>query len=670
MMNNNSTTPFSSSREAKSSKFKFGRVWLVAIFIGLTSVYLLIGNILGKIGLGLIEIFTMVIFVPVLAYLIAAFINRISGSWGQGDLGQFTQAGGSVDSWTNSMAGTAEWVSLLFIITLISALSMTNHDAIAIISGVFCGFAIASILIIPKLTNQAPLTLSKIISSQFSNSNSNSTGHALQLAVATIIILCSMAFLVAQVETGSQLITLHFPISPGWAGIILLAPVLITVISGGMRSLTIAHLLLVWLIGAALIIPVIWLSFEITGNPIPQLSYGNGALQPILQLEEQLVQINSGELGKEFEQGNFSQLSGFANFFAITFCMMAATSVMPQLYSRIGCSSNVSTRIRTTGWMILFIAVLISALPAFVIFMKFEIYDDLIGLPLNRLENEIGWLVNWANIDGGQLVRVCGRSAVDFQAIVLACGNDSEYVLIPTDLEINPLVTLLGIGEITGMPIIISALLLAGLLSASATTAAILMIVIVNSASECLFLFREKNTVDHFDQITKNIALPLPKIPIAEQKATPVAKHLFVSRLLLLFTASSSIWFAGTLAIPSANLSLWGLLVLAGSIFPVLILVLCWKHATQRGALTGLVCAIVAATYLITSIEYGGDWIYQSGDEKIWVLPFSNVPLNLLNSGIIIIPLTFCIVIAISVADRASSKMWKAREQKHQPIEE
>ncbi len=659
-MNNHSTSPFSSSSEAKSSGFMFGRVGLVVLFIAMTSTYFLIVNILGKIGLELSQLLVMAIFVPVTVYLVAAFTNRISGSWGQEDLGQFTQAGGSIDIWTNAMSGTAEWFSLLFIVSIVTALSMTNHDAMAIITGVFCGFAVASILIIPKLTNQIPLTLSKIISSNLSNSGF--TGRLLQLITAAIIILCSMAFLVAQVEAGSHIISLYFPINSNWAGVLLLTPVTIAVVSGGMRSLTVANMLLIWLIGAAVLVPLIWLSIDITGNPIPQLSFGNGALQPILQLEEQLVQINSEELGEEFEQGNFAQITGFANFIASMICVMAATSVMPQLYSRISCSSGISTRIRTTGWMMLFIAFLVSALPAFVIFMKFEIYHDLIGLPLLRLENEIDWLLNWANIDNGQLALVCGQPAVDLQSIILACGNDPEYILTPSDLEINPLVALLGASEISGMPVIISAISFAGLLSASTTTAAVLMMVIVNSVNEFLFVIKGETTDRHFDHAPNDSTSTSPEFPIIEQSTTPIARHLFVSRLMLLAIAAGSIWLAGIIAIPITNLYLWALLLLASTIFPVMILVLWWKYTTELGALMGTIGAISTSIYVIISIEYGADWIFQNGDEQLWTIPFSNESLKLLNSAIMIIPVTVCIVVVTSVTDRAISKKWKTRE--------
>jgi|GEM_PF-6724058 len=656
-MNNPSTTPFSSSSESKSSGLIFSRARLVVMFIALTATYLLIANILEIIGLDLTELIAMVLFVPIMVYLVVAYTNRISGSWGQEDLGQFTQAGGGIDSWTNAMAGAAEWFSLAFIITLFAALSMTNHDAVAILTGVFCGFAVISMVIIPRLSDRFPLTLSKIISTNLSNSGVDV--RSTQLSIAAIVVVCSMVFLVAQVEAGSDIITLYFPINRNWAGILLLTPVIITVVSGGMRSLTIANMLLIWFIGATILVPLVWLSIDITGIPIPQLSFGNGALQPLQLLERQLVQINSGELGKEFEQGNFTQVAGFMSFLASVVCVMAATSMMPQLYSRVSCSSDISARMRSTGWMMLFIALLASALPAFVIFTKFEIYHDLIGLPLIRLENEIDWLLNWATMGDGQLALICGQPAVDIDAIISACGNDPDYVLIPSDLTINSLVPLLGIGEITDMPAIISALSFAGLLSASTTAAAISMMVIANSISEFLFVDKSETTDKQVDYATTLSASSMPVIPATEQSTTPIARHLFVSRLMLLAMAASSICLAGFIAVPATHLFLWALLLLAGTVFPVMVLVLWWKKMTELGVLMGIISAVSTSFYLIISMEFGSDWVFQNGDEKLWNIPLSNQPLKLLNAAIIVMPITFCVVIVTSVTEKAFTKRWR-----------
>ncbi len=648
-MNNRLGSPFKTSSQIESSGLGYSPVILPVFVVGLTSAYLLIANILGKIGLDQAGLFGMVTIIPVIVFLVTAFGTRISGSWGSQDLALFTRAGGNINAWSNALAGTAEWFSLYLIIGIISALSATNHDASAILTGAFCGFAFMAILIFPKLPQQGPLTLARIITSRLHYSNFAT--HLLRFSIAIIVILCAMAFLVGQIKAGSDVIVLYFPMSRTWASILLLAPVVITLLSGGMRSLTIANMLLVWLIGAAILLPVIWLSFHITGNPVPQLSYGNGALQPIMQLEEQLAQISSSDLDNEFELGNFGRFSSFSSFFATVVSMMAGTLALPLLYSRISCSTGVAIRLRSIGWMLILIALLVSTLPAFVVFTKFEIYRDLVGLPVIRLENGMDWLMNWANIDEGKLALICGKPAFDLQSIIAACGNDPEYVLMPSDLQINPIVTLLGSSEVTEMPSVFSAVSFAGLLSASATTAGIAMMVVINSASEDLIFSDKKISTAKSDVEAANLNSDPLSTSQHTSPATPVARRLFVSRIMLIVLWAGGVWLADVTPLPVTDISLWAFSLAAGTISPVLLLAIWWKPTTAFGALTGILPGFAASIYLMISIEYGSDWIAYNGDELVWLIPFSDQPLKVVNTAILIMPIIIVIAMITSFGD-------------------
>ncbi len=656
-MNNHLSSPFKTSSQVESSGLRYSSVILPVFVVGLTSAYLLIANILGRIGLDQAGLFGMVTIIPVIVFLVTAFGTRISGSWGSRDLALFTRAGGNINAWSNALAGTAEWFSLYLIIGIISALSATNHDASAILTGAFCGFAFMAIFIFPKLPQQGPLTLAGIITSRLHYSNFAT--HLLRFSIAIIVILCAMTFLVGQIKAGSDVIVLYFPMSRTWAGVLLLAPVVITLLSGGMRSLTIANMLLVWLIGAAILLPVVWLSIHITGNPVPQLSYGNGALQPIMQLEEQLAQISSSDLDNEFEQGNFGRFSSFSSFLATVISIMAGTLALPLLYSRISCSTGVANRLRSIGWMLILIALLVSTLPAFFVFTKFEIYRDLVGLPVNRLENGMDWLMNWANIDEGKLALICGKPAFDLHSIIAACGNDPEYVLMPSDLQINPLVTLLGSSEITEMPSVFSAVSFAGLLSASATTAGIAMMVIINAASEDLIFSDKKiSTVKSTAKSTaKSNVEPanLNSDPLSTSQntspATPVARRLFISRIMLIILWAGGIWLADATPLPVTDFSLWAFSLAAGTISPVLLLAIWWKPTTVFGALTGILTGFAASIYLMISIEYGSDWIAYNGDELVWLIPFSDQPLKVVNTAILVMPIIIVIAMITSFGD-------------------
>ena len=614
-------------------------------FIALTAIYLIVANILGKIGLDQSGLYTMGIFVPVGVFLVAGVATRITGTRGLGGIDEFRRAAGKIDAVGNAMAGSAEWFSLFFIVGIIAALTSTNHDGISISVGALAGLAFIAIFVLPKLPPQTTISLPDLITTKADGFEFGK--KLLGPALAIIAIFCALLFLIAQIGAGSHVLLLQFPLSVRWAAGLLLMPVVFTLLASGMRGLTFANILLIWVIAAAILLPVVWLSMRITGNPFAQLSYGDGALQPILELEEQLVSSNLQNSGVGFQQGNFSKLSDFWNFLATVICITAGTAAMPLLYSRIACTTGYASRTRSIGWMLIIAALLLSALPAFVIFMKFEVYRDLVGLSLEQLGSEVDWLMNWAKFEGGNHALVCGSPATDLQAMILACGNNREHVLMPSDLNFSPLMTLVGAGEISNMPSIYSAISFAGILSACATTAGIAIMVIVNMASENL-IFLGKNSPAGDSHINSH---------------APIVRRLFVSRLLVLSLAVVSIWLVQIIPAPVTDFSLWSLGLAASAIFPPLILAIWWKPMTAFGALTGAVAGFGAIAYLTITLEYGSDWIAQNGNEPVWMVPIIDKQLRPMNAAIVVMPIGILLIVLTSAAENLVQKWWKGRRQ-------
>ncbi len=604
-------------------------------------------NVLGKIGLGETGMYGLVIAVPVAVFLISAFTTRTLGPGNYSTtkslsgLSQFQYAGGAIGAVHNAMAGAAEWFSVFFIIGLIAALAGTNHDGLAMIIGAFFGFVFVTIAVLPKLAGQIPISFASTICLQIQNTGPGK--NILRPIIAIVVILSATVFLVAQIGAGSQLINLYFPLTSPWAEILLITPVLLTILAGGMRGLTLANMMLYFIISAAIILPAVWLSLRITGNPVPQLSYGTGALQPMMELEQQLTQSVSGTANTTFEHGNFVAISGIADFLTTILIMMAGTVALPLLYTRISCISSSATRIRSVAWLFILVAAVLSVMPAFVTFMKFEYYRGLVGLPIEQLGESVDWLMKWAVIDGGRHALVCGSPAINVQAIITACGNGPSYVLMPNDLQFSSTMTLLASGEIADMPAIFSALIYAGVLSASATTAGIALMVIVNSATSDLIFSRKKQSNDRAVVSTQ----------------APIARRLFISRLILIAAVAIGIWLSLALPVPKTDFSLWAFAIAAGAIFPVLLLAVWWKALTPIGALSGLLVGILISVYLLITLEFGPDWIAQNGDEPIFLL--GGEALKPSNAAIIGMPAAFILAIVVSVIENSISK-WRAKQ--------
>ncbi|MCF6322028.1 MAG: hypothetical protein L3J32_09705 [Rhizobiaceae bacterium] len=621
-----------------SLKQNHGTSILLGVFVVISAVYLLLVNVLGKIGLSESSVYGMVVGIPIAVFFVTGFATRTLGPGNStapknlGGLGHFQNASGSFGAVHNAMAGAAEWFSVFFVIGIIAAFTATNHDGLALTIGAFLGFAFVSIAILPKFSGQLPTSFASAIYLKVSDTRPG--GNVLRLAIAFVIILSAIAFLTAQIEAGSRIINLYFPLPPTWAAILLVLPVLVTILAGGMRGLTIANMMLYFIIGATILLPAIWLSMRITGNPVPQFSFGGGALQPIQQLEQQLAQSADGTINTVFEHGNFVAISGTVNFITTLLVMLAGTAALPLLYSRVSCVANAATRIRSVGWIFILVAVVLSAMPAFVSFMKFEYYRSLVGLPVNQLGENVGWLMKWAVIDGGRHALVCGSPAVDLPSIIAACGNNPDYVLMPNDLQFSAVMTLLGAGEVAGMPVIFSALIYAGALSASATTAGIAMMVIINTATSDL-IFKRSNQ-------------PVNDTGLTAQ--APIARRLFISRLLLIGIVVIGIWLSQTLPVPTTDFSLWAFAIAAGAIFPVLLLAIWWKSLTPIGGLSGLLVGFVITSFLLITIEFGGDWVAQNGDELVFVI--GGDVLKPINSAIFAMAAAFGTAIIVSVIER------------------
>ncbi len=610
------------------------------LFVVLGGIYLMTVNIMGKVGLGEVAQYTLVLAFPIAGCIFVAFSTRILG---QSGLVQFVHGGGLNSALHNGLAGAAEWLSLFFIIGVIAAFSTTNHLGLALMAGAFAGMVFLSVLILPKLpADQADSPVQAIFGKAL---QAKKGASGLRVFIACVVIICAFAFLVAQIGAGAQIVNLHFPMSRYWAATILLAPLLLVLLAGGMRGLTLANILLYWVIAAAVILPAIWLSLRITGNPIPQFSFGSGALQPILQLEQQLTQSAITPIAHEFEQGNFAPISGFSDFFLTIVCIMAGTATLPMMYARIACTSTKSERIRSLGATLIFSALILSIIPAFVTFMKFEIYRDIVGLPINQLGDTIDWLFNWSRLESGHHALICSKPATDIASIIAACGKGAEHVLVPSDLQFSPLMTFLGAGEIASMPSVYSAIAYAGVLSAAITTAGIALMVIVNTANSEFF----------FHQAKKQSGAAMQHLQ------APISRQLFVSRILIITLAAFAVWVSQNVPVPVTDFTLWAFAISAGALFPIQLMTMWWSKTTVKGAIAGLATGFGVTIYFLLTIEYGPDWIARNGDEPIFLIPFSNEPLSALNSGVVGLCIATITVFVISLAERSIIHSWKSK---------
>jgi cation/acetate symporter len=489
---------------------------------------------------------------------------------------EYYVAGRRVPAFYNGMATGADWMSAASFVGMAGSLFLLGYDGLAWVLGWTGGFVLVSILIGPYLRKFGAYTVPDFLSFRYG-------GNFARFLGVIVLVCCSFTYVTAQIYgTGliaSRFLGMQFEIAvfAGLVGILLCAML------GGMRAVTWTQIAQYIVLIVAYLTPIVILSTQRFGIPIPELTYGNAILE-ITAREQQLVKDGlailctkdacpPGTLRPHIEPFmNYTPL----NFFGIIFCMMVGTASLPHILMRYFTTPSVKQARDSVAWSLLFIFLLYFSAPAYAAFSKLEVYTNIIGRDLTAIRP---WLFNWGELG---LIQICGKNAANLDAVIAACKSIAGHpgVLRFQDFVINTDVIVLSTPEIAGLPYVISGLVAAGGLAAALSTADGLLLAIANALSHDIY----------YKMLDPN---------------APTIRRLTVARVLLFFVAVASAALAATK--PSDILAMVGWafsLAMAGN-FPALVMGIWWKRATTAGAICGIIAGWgICLFYLVVSRYY------------------------------------------------------------------
>jgi cation/acetate symporter len=491
-------------------------------------------------------------------------------------LSEYYVAGRRVPALYNGMATGADWMSAASFVGMAGSLFLLGYDGIAWVLGWTGGFVLVSILIGPYLRKFGAYTVPDFLSFRYG-------GNFARFLGVIVLVCCSFTYVTAQIYgTGliaSRFLGMQFEIAvfAGLVGILLCAML------GGMRAVTWTQIAQYIVLIVAYLTPIVILSTQRYGIPIPELTYGQAILE-ITAREQQLVKDGlatlctkeacpAGTLRPHIQPFmNYTPL----NFFGIIFCMMVGTASLPHILMRYFTTPSVKEARDSVAWSLLFIFLLYFSAPAYAAFSKLEVYTNIIGRDLTAIRP---WLFNWGELG---LIQICGKNAANLDAVIAACKSIAGHpgVLRFQDFVINTDVIVLSTPEIAGLPYVISGLVAAGGLAAALSTADGLLLAIANALSHDVY----------YKMLDPN---------------APTIRRLTVARVLLFFVAVGSAALAATK--PSDILAMVGWafsLAMAGN-FPALVMGIWWKRATTAGAICGIIAGWgICLFYLVVSRYY------------------------------------------------------------------
>lgn len=472
-----------------------------------------------------------------------------------GSTKEFYVAGGGVHPIANGMATAADWMSAASFISMAGLISFMGYDGAVYLMGWTGGYVLLALLLAPYLRKFGKFTVPDFIGERYYSQ----TARMVALICALFV---SFTYIAGQMRGVGIVFSRFLEVPITWGVIMGMAIVFIYAVLGGMKGITYTQVAQYCVLIFAFLVPAIFISIQMTGNPIPQLGFGSTLSDGSgVYLLDKLDGLNQ-ELGFEkYTNGS----KGMIDVFFITAALMMGTAGLPHVIVRFFTVPKVRDARSSAGWALLFIALLYTTAPAIAAFARTNMIQSVSGVEYSKLPD---WVSNWAETG---LIKMEDKNG---DGIVQYVADKAANEFVP-DRDIMVLAN----PEIANLPNWVIALVAAGGLAAALSTAAGLLLVISSAISH--------------DLLKKSIR------PNISERGELLAARI---------AAGVAVALAGLLGIfpPGfvAEVVAFAFGLAASSFFPAIILGVFDKRTNMQGAVSGMVAGIVFTTAYIVYFKF------------------------------------------------------------------
>jgi cation/acetate symporter len=456
----------------------------------------------------------------------------------------FYVAGRNVPAIFNGMAIGADWMSAASFIGMAGTVMLLGYDGLAYIMGWTGGYLLLTFLLAPQLRKSGRYTVPEFIGDRYKSDTAR-----LIAAVATIII--SFTYSIGQLSGSGVVIGRLLEVHTAIGTMIGVALIAFYSALGGMKGITWTQVAQYIVLITAYLVPVIFMSLQLTNNPLPWLTYG----QVISEMQILDAQLGISEYIVPFTDATRWQ------FLALMFTLMAGTAGLPHVIVRFYTVPTMKAARWSGAWALFFIGLLYLSAPAYAAFSRFILMTQVAGSSIADLP---AWTASWINTG----------------ALVIADTN-GDGILQWEELVISRDIVVMATPEIANLGVFVIGLMAAGAMAAALSTAGGLMIAISASLSQDIY-YRSIN-------------------PQATER-----KRLLVGRWSIIIATVA----AGIVALdpPGAitQIVAWAFALASGTFFPALILGVWWKRANGPGVIAGMLTGLTVTLAYIFAVQFGG----------------------------------------------------------------
>ncbi|MEL7146087.1 MAG: sodium:solute symporter family protein [Bacteroidota bacterium] len=504
-----------------------------------------------------------------------------------GSTKEFYVAGGGVSPLANGLATAADWMSAASFISMAGIIAFAGYDGAVYLMGWTGGYVLLALMLAPYLRKFGKFTVPDFIGDRYYSKTARSVAVFCALLV-------SFTYVAGQMRGVGIVFSRFLEVDINTGVIIGMIIVLFYAVLGGMKGITYTQVAQYCILIFAFMVPAIFISIQMTGNPIPQLGFGDTVSDGSgVYLLDKLNGL-SEELGfSSYTGGSKSTL----DVFAITMALMVGTAGLPHVIVRFFTVKKVRDARRSAGFALLFITILYTAAPAVAVFAKTNLITSVHNKEYSTVPQ---WFKNWEDTELIGWIDKNNDGKIQYSPGHAVVGNKNKPVFeersrgefgqriitntnnaTDNELFVDRDIMVLANPEIAGLPNWVVALVAAGGLAAALSTAAGLLLVISSSVSH--------------DLIKKMIK------PDISEKGELIAARI---------SAIAAVCVAGYFGInpPGFVAAVVALAfgLAAASFFPAIVLGIFYKRMNKEGAIAGMVVGI--SCMLIYMIKYKLGW--------------------------------------------------------------
>jgi cation/acetate symporter len=460
-----------------------------------------------------------------------------------GSTKEFYVAGGGINPIANGMATAADWMSAASFISMAGLIAFYGYGGSVFLLGWTGGYVLLAMLLAPYLRKHGTYTVPEFINDRYYS-------KAARVVAVACLIIASVTYVIGQMKgigvAFSRFLEVEYEIGL-LSGMVI---VFIYAVMGGMKGITYTQIAQYVIMIIAYTIPAIFISLQLTGNPIPQLGLGSTMADGTYlldKLDQVVTQLGFAEYTSQVRLST-------TNMVVYTLSLMIGTAGLPHVIMRFFTVDSVKAARKSAGWALLFIAILYTTAPAVAAMARLNLMQTVHNTEVAELPS---WVENWKTTGLLKYEDKNGDGKIQYT------GDKATNEMVKVDRDIMVLAN----PEIAKLPNWVIAIVAAGGLAAALSTAAGLLLAIASSISHDLL---------------KGVWRP----EITEKEELMYSRISMAGAILLAgyFGFFPPDFAAGTVALA------FGLA--ASSLFPALMMGIFSRKINKEGAIAGMLAGI------------------------------------------------------------------------------